>query len=557
MRLVQVRDLVEGQAWFDLVQHRYLPPGGVLMHWSRWLDAPLALSVMALTPFVGQSTAFGIVSAAWPLLMLIAMMTVLFVGMRRTFGPRAALLGVFAVALMSPVLAVCAPGRIDHHNVQMLCVLTLAFCVADIESRRAPAVGGMAAALSLAIGLEALPYIALAAGFYAWHWVHRGRPAHRPLLVFSLSLAGCALVLFMGQTAPPRWAVSQCDALSPPWLWLAASGLAVSAALAVLPGSLGFWRRSIAVVIAGAMVAGSFAVLFQECLDGPWGTVPVAMRDDWIAAIPESFSAARLASALPMAVVLSWFVPIGVAAAIFLACAIRARHGRDRRSSLLFFGFSMIGLVISLAYMRGIFIVFIFVAAAFGVAIEALAADWLRTGRLRAWQIGDALAGLATLPIVVLALGALASLAGPATADPDAAEREVKEFKSCYERARYEAIDKLPVGRVLSPFGVSAYLFLHTRHGVLTGGYHRAPDGIAAGIWGFDSVDAIHTYARLLDADYVVMCRFMKKPGDETRLELPEKLYDGSLSPAWMERIPIEAGPLAVWRVKPLPTTAP
>ena len=29
MRLVGVRDLIGGQGWFDNVQHRFLPPGGV------------------------------------------------------------------------------------------------------------------------------------------------------------------------------------------------------------------------------------------------------------------------------------------------------------------------------------------------------------------------------------------------------------------------------------------------------------------------------------------------------------------------------------------------
>jgi hypothetical protein len=34
MRLVEVRDLLAGQAWFDLTQHRLDPPQGSLMHWS-------------------------------------------------------------------------------------------------------------------------------------------------------------------------------------------------------------------------------------------------------------------------------------------------------------------------------------------------------------------------------------------------------------------------------------------------------------------------------------------------------------------------------------------
>ena len=41
MRLVQVRDWIGGQGWFDLFQHRLDPPGAS-MHWSRVVDVPWA-----------------------------------------------------------------------------------------------------------------------------------------------------------------------------------------------------------------------------------------------------------------------------------------------------------------------------------------------------------------------------------------------------------------------------------------------------------------------------------------------------------------------------------
>ena len=43
MRLVEARDLAGGQGWYDNVQYRFLPPSGVPSHWSRLLDAPLAV----------------------------------------------------------------------------------------------------------------------------------------------------------------------------------------------------------------------------------------------------------------------------------------------------------------------------------------------------------------------------------------------------------------------------------------------------------------------------------------------------------------------------------
>src|ERR1700687_3187469 len=49
MRLVEVRDLIAGQGWFDLTQHRLDPPG-VSIHWSRGIDAPLAASDAGACP---------------------------------------------------------------------------------------------------------------------------------------------------------------------------------------------------------------------------------------------------------------------------------------------------------------------------------------------------------------------------------------------------------------------------------------------------------------------------------------------------------------------------
>src|SRR5690606_33645136 len=57
LRLVQVRDLLAGQGWFDLHQYRIDGPTGTLMHWSRLVDIPLALAIGLLTPLVGSATA--------------------------------------------------------------------------------------------------------------------------------------------------------------------------------------------------------------------------------------------------------------------------------------------------------------------------------------------------------------------------------------------------------------------------------------------------------------------------------------------------------------------
>src|SRR5688500_6254016 len=53
LRLVEVRDLIGGQAWFDLTQNRLGPDGGVTMHWSRLVDAPIAAVMLAASVLTG------------------------------------------------------------------------------------------------------------------------------------------------------------------------------------------------------------------------------------------------------------------------------------------------------------------------------------------------------------------------------------------------------------------------------------------------------------------------------------------------------------------------
>src|ERR1700712_6151339 len=56
MRLAQIRDLINGQGWFDLFQHRLDPPGAS-MHWSRIVDMPLAGLILLLRPVIGMHAA--------------------------------------------------------------------------------------------------------------------------------------------------------------------------------------------------------------------------------------------------------------------------------------------------------------------------------------------------------------------------------------------------------------------------------------------------------------------------------------------------------------------
>ncbi|MBE7203930.1 MAG: hypothetical protein INR70_39900, partial [Parafilimonas terrae] len=201
MRLVEVRDLLAGQGWYDNVQYRFLAPAGVPSHWSRLVDAPIAGLVAALAPVLGVQLALGVTAVLWPAALFGLYAVVLYRGTRASFGSRAAILAILVATQTFGVAIQFQPGRVDHHNVQILAILGLAFCMIR-GGFRAGLGGGCLAALSLAVGLEGLPAIALAALYLAGDWCLRGRPALPVLSGFGLALGTAAPLLFAAQTSP-------------------------------------------------------------------------------------------------------------------------------------------------------------------------------------------------------------------------------------------------------------------------------------------------------------------------------------------------------------------
>ena len=83
LRLQNVRDLLGGQNWFDLVQHRMAPPAGLDIHWSRLVDAPQAALIAIARPFAGPENAELFMRAVWPpLLFVVALFALLRVAFR-------------------------------------------------------------------------------------------------------------------------------------------------------------------------------------------------------------------------------------------------------------------------------------------------------------------------------------------------------------------------------------------------------------------------------------------------------------------------------------------
>src|SRR3954462_5088066 len=242
MRMMQVRALLHGQGWFDLRQYRLTPPLGANIHWSRLVDLPIAGLILALRPFLGGAGAERWAVAIAPMLPFLLLLFSLALTARRLLGPTAYLLAFVALFFAGSNNGMFAPERIDHHGWQLALLALSVSSIADRDRVRGGIVLGLSTALSLAIGLEMIIYLALAGGAIVLFWVDDAEERER-LQAYAVTLGGATAIAFLVFASNDnRGAV--CDALSPVWLSDALIGSALMLALAWLPAR--DWKRRLA-----------------------------------------------------------------------------------------------------------------------------------------------------------------------------------------------------------------------------------------------------------------------------------------------------------------------
>ena len=266
MRLMQVRALLDGQGWFDLRQYRMNPPGGFDIHWSRVVDLPLAGLILFLELFTTTPLAERWACGVAPLLPLAVVMLALGATVRRLVAPGAWPLALVLLPGAVATMLMFMPLRIDHHGWQLACLAVTVAGLCDPRQARGGLLVGGASALSLTIGLELLPYAAMAGALLALRWVWDRAEAVR-LQVYASTLGGGAAIGF-ALFASEANRVMRCDALTPVWL----SAVVVAGALLLIVARLIPASRGVRLglgVAAGAIVAVGFALLFPQCLTRP------------------------------------------------------------------------------------------------------------------------------------------------------------------------------------------------------------------------------------------------------------------------------------------------
>ncbi|MGH7015848.1 MAG: STT3 domain-containing protein, partial [Caulobacteraceae bacterium] len=277
MRLVLVRSLLHGKGWWDQLVSRLQPPFGSYMQWSRLLTGAEAIALWIANQLAPAGRAEWAMRFFWPLALIPAGVVSALAAARRLGGP-AALVPAALLLLLDPNLYVqFIPGRLDHHNLQIvLAVAAFACAIARRDREKWAAASGVLSGLGLAIGLEALFFHALIGVFFALRLVADPREA-RTARAYGVGLATSTLVFFCVQTPPWRWGLSFCDALALNTVVaviVAGGGLALVAWAAQRKGArFGGLARGASIVVVGALAGGAFLALDPSCLSGPFEAV--------------------------------------------------------------------------------------------------------------------------------------------------------------------------------------------------------------------------------------------------------------------------------------------
>jgi hypothetical protein len=542
MRIMQVRAWLHGQGWYDLRQYRLNPPLGANIHWSRLVDLPIAGLILTLRPFLGGAGAERWAVAIAPMLPYLLLLFSLALTARRLLGPSSYPLAFLALFFAASTNGMFTPERIDHHGWQLALLALSISAIADPKRARGGLTLGLSSALSLAIGLEMIIYLALAGVAIVLFWVDDVEERDR-LQTYAVSLGGGTALAFLVFASNANWN-AVCDALSPVWLSDALLGSALMFALAWI--SPGDWKRRLAFALgAGVIVAGFHALTWPHCLQRLEGVSPEVERL-WLSHVKEArpfyrhgWRIATLMMALPVTGAIGWGLLIWW-----------HRADPDLRRRVI--GAAIPGFAATLL---------LFWQTRTGPASQMMA---VVGGAAIVWFLFPK-AWTSQSPIVRVLGAALIVIVGAGAVVPSVLNF-IPEPKPSAEDARIGKANRLcgsmwglrpvalqPRGVIMTFVDLGPRLITVTPHDSITGPYHRNGQQIAdvMNFWR-GSAEQAHQLTAKYRANYVLSCPY----SSTTTIflsEAPKGFYaqlQGGQVPAWLTPVELpKDSPYRMWKV--------
>jgi hypothetical protein len=551
MRYLQVRDWLAGQSWWDLRQHRMNPPAGANIHWSRLVDLPIAALMLLFRSLIDTPMADRLALGIAPLLPLLPLMLALGFITRR-LGPGQGWL----IAALLPLgagmgISMYMPMRVDHHGWQLaLTALALAGLV-DARWRRGGIVAGMASALSVAIGMEMMVYLAGGGALIALRWLFKEGAARR-MRPYALALAGTTAVGFAAFASNDN-RVPVCDALSLVWTGILILAAGLMLLLTALP--LRDWRRRlVAGAVAGMVVAAYGLLNWPQCFTGAYQLSPELQRS-WLVYIREAkpiYAQSRdiWTTTLPM--------PVAGLIAGLIGCWVVRRDGERL--------WAWATVVLMIAFATGL----LFWQTRAGPAAQLLAipplawAGWgmlvlLWRGRWRERLLALVGAALVATPAFASDLYPIVNgwfAARPATTTPSPKRKTTGSANArCRALPALQVLDTLPPATIFTMVDLGPRILATTHHRVIAGPYHRNGDAILAIHHAMDGPpDSFRAIAARHGATYLLICPGFPEGtiyAARSRNGFYARLMRGEV-PGWLHPVPLRTGltlPYTLYRI--------
>ena len=535
-RRLQIADLLRDGEWHDLKWPFLAMPEPYVSPWSRLVDLPYVLVTWLFQPALGQDAAFEIARFVVPLLWLIAYAWLAVRLIREILGEQPSLpqIGAAAVASLFAVIEFM-PNRVDHHNVQI--VLLLALCLGIVSKHRfAGILVGVASVLSIAVGLECAPYIALALAGVAIH----AALAPNSTMVARLSLTGWSLLAF---TLPAGLLLTggtlfqtQCDALSAPW------ASALIAAGVVAAGAPVIWKRlglhsptaRLGVLVAGALVVlGVLWTAFPECHAGPYTMINETAHTYWISNVIQEKGPAGAFARGENLLVLIFMVLL----ALTLGAWMNPKTYRSPVLILLLI--ATLGTLLTAWQMRN----FKFPAALLPLFLP------LFIERVR--EDGGARRAIAVLLPPALLLASFALLVKPTGRALTLID--YMEGDACRD-ADLSSLETLPASRIMAPLGLSLTLAEYisdtgSPHKIAAMPFHRASPGIERVFQTFALTNPELRKQALARYSYVAICTLPETSADPSAALLYATLSSSKGWPGLVEVSPITGSRLRLLEI--------
>ena len=573
LRLHQIRNWMDGQGWFDVSVPRMDPAFGGDMHWSRLVDMPIAALINVISFFTSQTMAERLTAIIWPTLLLVCLVLVMTAICRKVVPQGNKLVTLLFIVMCLPAMVEFAPGRIDHHNVQILLFSLALLGLVNRDTGWGHYLIGATIAGSIAVGIDTFLLLIVLLGFVALDWALGRDQRADGLFKTGIALVSTVLLLFVLSVPPQNWLAVRPDSISIFYvtlLVLIGGGFALLyLANPLLPRSSAgtdvVLRLGAGLAVASIIVTVMFSN-FPDIFGGGLVGLSQDLQERWLSNIIEAKSLAATLAIMPG----HWISTVAYCLVLAGAGAYVLRTTSQGKSHLItIYAMMMLSIAATLfqfRLMRTGIIASIPVCVAFFYVCQQRLLDGHQRSQGKSKSLRIAIfVGLTTLLLAPfwlalslaipdprnssLAQAQIAATAGKPTprvesASPSAAGwRKQSIYPVCNKASQYKTLANLPAGLVMADLDSGPQVLVFTGHSIHAGNYHRNGRAILQ-VMDFFQTNLANAkrQARGLRVDYVAFC----DPGTP----VPQgKGHDGKLGahilkntpPRWLKRIsPLE-----------------